>query len=226
MTIARKSIVVILLILIFDQVFKIWVKTNMTIGESIPVIGNWFIMKFVENPGMAFGIDIPGRFGKLSLSIFRLIAIFGIAWYLRTLILKKAHWGLVICLSLVLAGAIGNMIDSAFYGLIFNESTYFVPAKFMPEEGGYAPFLYGRVVDMLYFPVIEGTYPLWFPFVGGNEFIFFRPIFNISDSSITIGVVAILIFQKKFFADEVDIKNENSAGEIPTEGNNEINHSS
>lgn len=220
MTIAKKSIIVILLILVFDQVFKIWVKTNMTIGESIPVIGNWFILKFVENPGMAFGIDIPGRFGKLSLSIFRLIAIFGIGWYLRTLILKKAHWGLVICLSLVLAGAIGNMIDSAFYGLIFNESTYFVPAKFMPEEGGYAPFLYGRVVDMLYFPVVEGTYPQWVPFVGGDDFIFFRPIFNISDSSITIGVVAILIFQKKFFAEEAHVKNENnSVGEIPTEGN-------
>jgi signal peptidase II len=202
MTIAKKSILLIVIILIIDQVIKIWVKTQMTLGESIPVFGDWFLIKFVENPGMAFGIDIPGRFGKLSLSLFRLIAIIGITWYVRTLIIKKMHPGLIICLSFVLAGAIGNMIDSAFYGMIFNESNYFVPAKIFPEEGGYASFLHGRVVDMLYFPIFEGTYPGWFPFIGGNEFTFFRPIFNISDTSITIGVLAILLFQKRFFLHE------------------------
>lgn len=202
MTIAKKSFLIIFLILVIDQVIKIWVKTQMTLGESIPIFGNWFIIKFVENPGMAFGIDIPGKFGKLALSLFRLIAIVIMIWYLRTLIKKNFQPGLIICLSLVLAGAIGNMIDSAFYGLIFNESTYFTPAKFLPEDGGYATFLHGRVVDMLYFPVIDGTYPLWFPLLGGNEFVFFRPIFNISDSSISIGVILILLFQKRFFQSE------------------------
>ncbi len=199
-SITRKSILIIALILIVDQVLKIWVKTHMTLGESIPVMDNWFIIKFIENPGMAFGIDIPGRFGKMSLTIFRIIAAIGIGWYLHTLIVQKAHTGLIICLSLVMAGAVGNIIDSAVYGLIFNESNYFAPSQLFPEAGGYASLLHGKVVDMLYFPLLKGTYPQWFPFLGGEEFIFFRPIFNIADSSISVGVIAILLFQKRFFA--------------------------
>ncbi len=195
----KKAILIIVIILIIDQVFKIWIKTHMTMGQTIHVLGNWFLIRFIENPGMAFGLDIPGKLGKPVLTVFRMIAVIAIGWYLYTLIKKKAPAGLIICLSLILAGAIGNIIDSAFYGLIFSESTYASPAVILPEGGGYAPFLYGRVVDMLYFPIIETHYPRWFPWVGGEEFIFFRPIFNIADSSITIGVAIILIFQKRFF---------------------------
>lgn len=195
----KKAILIIIIILIVDQVFKIWIKTHMTMGQTIHVIGNWFLIRFIENPGMAFGLDIPGKLGKPILTIFRMIAVIAIGWYLYSLIKKKAPVGLIICLALILAGAVGNIIDSAFYGLIFSESTYATPAEIFPKGGGYAPFLYGRVVDMLYFPIIETHYPRWFPWVGGEEFIFFRPIFNIADSSISIGVAAILIFQKRFF---------------------------
>ena len=198
-SITKKSILIIILILICDQTLKIWVKTHMTLGESIPIINNFFFIKFIENPGMAFGIDIPGAFGKLSLTLFRILAAIGIGFYLRSLIIHKAHSGLIICLSLVMAGAIGNIIDSTFYGLIFTESNYFAPSLIFPEGGGYASLLHGKVVDMLYFHVLEGTYPNWLPFIGGNEFVFFRPIFNIADSSISCGVIAILIFQKRFF---------------------------
>jgi len=159
----------------------------------------WFQIKFIENPGMAFGIDIPGRFGKVALTLVRIVAVFGIGWYLSTLINKKAHAGLIICLSLILAGAIGNIIDSVFYGLIFSESTYSTVAQMFPEGGGYAGLLHGRVVDMLYFPVIEGHFPTWLPFWGGQSFVFFRPIFNVSDSSISVGVITILFFQRRFF---------------------------
>ena len=193
-----KSILVIVGILIIDQVFKILVKTNMRLGEEVHVIGDWFIIRFIENPGMAFGIDIPGKFGKLTLSIFRLIAIFGIGYYLRLIIKRNARLGLIICLSFILAGAIGNMIDSAFYGIIFSNSTYTQKAVLFPGNG-YEQFFHGRVVDMLYFPIIKGYYPHWSPFRPGQEFIFFRPIFNISDSAISIGVIWMLLFQKKFF---------------------------
>jgi signal peptidase II len=195
----KKAILIIISILIVDQIFKIWIKTHLTMGQTIPVIGKWFLIRFIENPGMAFGLDIPGKLGKPVLTVFRMIAVIFIGWYLYTLIKKKAPEGLIICLSLILAGAFGNIIDSAFYGLIFSESTYYTPSVIFPKGGGYAPFLYGRVVDMLYFPIIETHYPGWVPWVGGEEFIFFRPIFNIADSAISVGVVAILIFQKRFF---------------------------
>lgn len=159
----------------------------------------WFQIKFIENQGMAFGIDIPGKFGKLSLTIFRIIAVIGIGWYLSSLIKKKAHQGLIICLSLIFAGAAGNIIDSALYGLLFSESTYSSVAEFLPKEGGYSTLLHGKVVDMLYFPIIEGHFPKWFPIWNGQSFVFFRPIFNIADSSISIGVAIILIFQRRFF---------------------------
>lgn len=171
----------------------------MTIGEEINVLGNWFIIHFTENEGMAFGMQFGGDFGKLILSIFRIIAIVLIGWYLIKITKRKEKAGLIISLSLIFAGALGNIIDSAFYGMAFSASKFHEVAVFFPEEGGYSNFLHGKVVDMLYFPVIKGYYPSWFPFWGGNEFIFFRPVFNIADSSITTGVFILIFFQKKFF---------------------------
>ena len=198
MSTTTKSILIVLTILIIDQILKIWIKTSMILGQEIHVFGNWFILHFTENDGMAFGINFPGNSGKIILSLFRIAAIVGIAFFLRHLIVNKAHQGFIFSVVLILAGAIGNIIDSAFYGLFFDNSWGHV-AKMFPEEGGYAPFLYGKVVDMLYFPIIRGYWPQWFPVWGGREFIFFRPVFNIADSSITVGVFIILFFQKRFF---------------------------
>jgi signal peptidase II len=171
----------------------------MTLGQEIFVWGNWFILHFTENEGMAFGMQFGGDLGKLMLSIFRIIAIVLIGWYLYNLSRKKANQGLIFSMSLILAGAIGNIIDSAFYGLIFSASKFHEVAQMFPADGGYGSFLHGKVVDMFYFPVIKGAYPDWLPFWGGNEFIFFRPVFNIADSSITVGVFILIFFQKKFF---------------------------
>ena len=198
-----KATVLILVVLTIDQLVKFEIKTTMTIGESITVFGNWFFIKFIENPGMAFGLDIPGKQGKPILTIFRIVAVIAIGWYMRELILKGAKTGLVLCVALIFAGAMGNIIDSVFYAVLFNESTYFTVAQMFPAEGGYGKLLHGRVVDMLYFPVLQGTYPHWFPFWRGQEFIFFRPIFNIADSSISVGILTILVFQKRFFQHEL-----------------------
>jgi signal peptidase II len=197
MSITRKSILVILLILLADQTLKVVVKTHMTLYEQIPVLGQWGILHFVENNGMAFGLSLPGSFGKILLTSFRIVAVIGIGFYLRHLIRLRAHTGLVITLSMVMAGALGNIIDSVFYGLIFSESTPLTAATLFPEGGGYAPLLHGRVVDMFYFPVFKGNYPDWFR--DGSSFIFFRPVFNIADSSITVAVAIILFNQKRFF---------------------------
>lgn len=197
----KTPVIIILAILLVDQALKFWVKTNMMLGDEFSVFGDWFYIHFVENNGMAFGMELGGDFGKIFLSVFRIIAVVGIGWYLYKLTLKKAPLGLVISVSMVLAGALGNIIDSAFYGMIFNHS-YSQLATLFPEGGGYASFLHGRVVDMFYFPLFSGTYPDWFPWLGGQEYIFFRPVFNIADSSITFGIISILIFQKKFFEHE------------------------
>lgn len=193
-----KSILIVLLILFFDQALKIWVKTNFMLGDEIVIAKNWFILHFVENNGMAFGLEFGNSIGKYFLSIFRIAAIGAIGWYIFRLCKKEVPFGVVACFSLIMAGAIGNILDSAFYGVIFNESYGHVASMF-PDGGGYAPFLQGRVVDMFYFPLIDSTYPSWFPFLGGDRFIFFRPVFNIADSSITVGIFAILIFYRHFF---------------------------
>ena len=200
MSSGKKAILLILLILIADQALKIWIKTHMVIGEDIHLFGNWGMLHFIENNGMAFGMEMGGKPGKLILSVFRIIAICGIVWFLNSIIRKKANTGLILAVSAILAGAIGNIIDSAFYGMIFSES-FHQPAILFPPGGGYSSFLHGRVVDMLYFPVINTRWPDWSPFRPDESFIFFRPVFNIADSAITCGVFAILIFQKKMFRD-------------------------
>ncbi|MHC1706846.1 MAG: lipoprotein signal peptidase [Bacteroidales bacterium] len=211
----RKSLLTVFLVLLLDQIIKFWIKTHMMLGEEIPVFGNWFIIHFTENRGMAFGMEFGGSFGKLFLSLFRIIAVMFIGYYLWTLIKKGVKSGLVICMSLIFAGAVGNIIDSAFYGMIFNES-YFQVASFLPPEGGYGTFLHGKVVDMFYFPVIQTTWPSWVPFWGGEEFLFFRPVFNIADASISVGVMALIFFQKQLFAKELSPAQETENAEYQT----------
>lgn len=244
------------LILMLDQALKIWVKTNMSYGDEIPLFGtDWALMHFVENPGMAFGLVMTGTegkivlgifllvacisllyyfknkskietspalvfsfagvilatlllglstsntdYGKLALSLFRIVAIMFLGYYITRLIKENVSWGLLCSFSLILAGAIGNILDSAFYGMIFSDSPYHAGAATMfPEGGGYAGFLHGKVVDMFYFPMYEGFFPSWVPFVGNEPFLFFRPVFNIADIAITTGVLSIIIFHRSFF---------------------------
>jgi len=198
MSVTRRSILIILLILVADQTLKILVKTHMTLYQQIPIFGQWGILHFVENNGMAFGLSLPGNLGKILLTSFRILAVIAIGFYMRHLIRIKAHTGLIITLSMVLAGAMGNIIDSVFYGMIFSGSSPIQAATMFPEGGGYAPLLQGRVVDMFYFPLIKGNYPQWFR--DGSSFIFFRPVFNIADSSISVAVVIILFNQRRFFS--------------------------
>ncbi len=197
-SITTKSIIIILLVLIIDQAVKIWIKTHMILGQEYKILGDWFIIHFTENNGMAFGMEFWGKSGKIFLTLFRIIAVVGIGWYLKTLIKQNAPKMVIISIALIMAGALGNILDSVFYGVIFDESFYQI-AEFMPNDGGYSTWLQGRVVDMLYFPLFSGHYPSWFPFWGGKDFIFFRPVFNIADSAITIGVAYILLFERSFF---------------------------
>ncbi|TVR82553.1 MAG: lipoprotein signal peptidase, partial [Chitinophagaceae bacterium] len=192
----KTAFVVILLIVFIDQLIKILVKTNMYIGQEIVVFENWFLIHFTENEGMAFGLTFGGDTGKLLLSLFRILAVGFIAYFLLRFIKQKAHIAIILSFCLILGGAIGNIMDSVFYGVLFSDSFGRV-AEFMPEGGGYAPALYGRVVDMFYFPIIRSTWPEWFPFWGGQSFVFFRPIFNFADAAITVGVFLILIFQRQ-----------------------------
>ena len=207
-----KSLLIIILILVADQVLKFWVKLNFAIGDEIVVFKDWFILHFVENNGMAFGFEFAGEYGKVFLSVFRILAVIAIGWYLFKLAKQKdVPFGFIICISLIFAGAIGNIIDSLFYGMIFTDS-YGQLAALFPEGGGYSSFLHGRVVDMFYFPLIEGRYPEWIPRVGGDPFIFFRPVFNIADSAITVGIFSILLFYRRYF-NKLDDKTTNTTEE-------------
>ncbi len=187
------AVAVIFLVLLVDQISKIWVKTNMALYDMIEVT-SWFKIYFVENNGMAFGIE---AIGKLFLSVFRIIAVAAIIVYLTRLVKQNYKSGFIICIALILAGASGNIIDSVFYGAFFEASYQGHIASAVPYGEGYASLLHGKVVDMLYFPLIEGTFPKWVPFVGGNDFLFFRFIFNIADSAITAGVALLIIFYRK-----------------------------
>lgn len=211
---ARNIVLIVLLILIFDQAVKFYIKTHYFIGEEIKVFGlNWFRLHFVENEGMAWGWKMGGEWGKIALTLFRLVAVIAGTFIIRNFIRKNYHRGFIFCSALIYAGALGNLIDSMFYGMLFEGSDPYVQnvAKFLPAEGGYAGFLHGKVVDMLYFPLVTNAhYPAWFPFWGGEEFEFFRPVFNIADASISVGVITILIFQNRFFKKEDPPKVENS----------------
>ncbi|NCT94114.1 MAG: lipoprotein signal peptidase [Chitinophagaceae bacterium] len=207
---ARQLIFLILGIILVDQVLKFYIKLNFYAGEEHAILGSWFRLHFVENEGMAWGWKFGGGFGKIALTLFRLVAVIWGTFLLRDFIRKQYHKGFIICAGLIYAGALGNLIDSLFYGLIFEQSNPFTQnvARFFPPGGGYASFLHGKVVDMLYFPIITDThYPAWVPFVGGDEFEFFRPVFNLADASISTGVIVILIFQNKFFKQKQEPKN-------------------
>ncbi|MEO7176187.1 MAG: lipoprotein signal peptidase [Saprospiraceae bacterium] len=191
---------ILALVLLLDQMLKLWVKTHLSYGEQFSIFGtDWAYIHFVENNGMAFGISFGGELGKLALSLFRIAAVVFLGFLIRNLIKQSATKGLLVCLSLVMAGAIGNILDSAFYGLLFSASDYHGGlSQFMGDDGGYAPFLHGKVVDMFYFPIIDTILPDWFPIWGGQRFEFFKPIFNVADTAISIGIISLLLFQRKF----------------------------
>ncbi|MCC8410679.1 lipoprotein signal peptidase [Mucilaginibacter sp. UR6-1] len=181
-----KPFLVATLVVLADQIIKIWVKTNMYIGEEIHFLGDRGMLRFIENNGMAFGMELGGEMGKLALTLFRIVAVVAIGYGLVHLIKHKYHRGLIMNVALILAGALGNIIDCVFYGKVFD----------------YAPLFHGRVVDMFYFPLIRGNFPQWFPVWGGEDFEFFRPIFNLADAAISVGVIMILLFQKRYFKHE------------------------
>lgn len=200
-------LITVLSVLFIDQFIKIYIKANYPLGE-VGRLADWCILHFTENPGMAFGFEFGGTFGKLTLSVFRILACIGGGFYIRHMIKKGEHAGFIFSVSLILAGAMGNILDSAFYGLIFDRGTIFDADfnEYMPYDGiasltthgGYAPSMFGCVVDMFYFPILNGHFPEWFPILGGEDFQFFRPIFNFADASISAGVFIIILFQKRF----------------------------
>lgn len=197
----KKITIFVILLLVIDQVSKILVKTNMTLGQSINVLGDWFQIYFVENIGMAFGMSVGGTIGKLLLSIFRIGLATAIFMYIKKLLKKDdVPTGVLFGLAAIMCGAIGNIIDSLFYGLIFSESGFTQVATLFPAEGGYAGLFYGKVVDMLYFPIIDTTLPDWMPIWGGKPFLFFSAIFNFADSCITVGAFYLVIFHWRFFS--------------------------
>ncbi len=217
---SHKIALLIILILLIDQALKIWIKTNMEYGDEIRIFGlDWARIHFVENEGMAFGIELPGSYGKLALSLFRLLAVGALFYYLHLLIKANAPFSLLASFGLILAGALGNIIDSAFYGVIFSNSpVHGGLATLFPEGGGYAGFLHGRVVDMFYFPILEGYFPDWLPFWGGEYFQFFRPVFNVADASITVGVFSLILFNRKFFSSHsIEDLQKQSSGGLPVE---------
>lgn len=217
----RKSTLVlltILIILILDQALKIYIKTNIHYGDGFDILGlSWAKIHFVENEGMAFGLSFGGLTGKYILSIFRILMVGFLFYILNNLLKNNETNGLIISFSMIIAGAIGNIIDSMFYGLIFSESFFHGGlATMFPPEGGYGSFLTGKVVDMLYFPMIDTILPEWVPIWGGERFEFFRPVFNIADSAITVGVASILLFHRRFFNAE---KQENSSQRVSNDAN-------
>lgn len=193
LTSGRIAVLVVLAVLLIDQVIKIWVKTSMSLHESIHIT-DWFYITFIENNGMAFGMQLGS---KIILSLFRVAAISLLGYYIWLQVKRRAKTGYIICLSMVLAGAMGNLIDCMFYGLVFNASSPYYTSYFVPFGTGYAPFLMGKVVDMFYFPLIETEWPLWMPFVGGEHFVFFSPVFNFADSCISVSVVWLLLFYRE-----------------------------
>ena len=211
-----RPLLIIFFVLVIDQTLKFWVKLHMPITDSIK-ISPWFYLYFIENPGMAFGMNWGGDTGKLMLTLFRMGAVAFFSYWLWILIKKKSSTGLIVSVSLIIAGAMGNILDSIFYGVIFSESHIGGPvAQLFPATGGYSTWLHGQVVDMLYFPLFEGYLPHWLPVWGGEYFVFFRPIFNVADFSISSGVVLILLFQKRFFRKEIPSE-ENINSEVMTE---------
>jgi len=198
----------VLIILGLDQGLKIWIKTHLEYGEEFNILGlDWARIHFVENEGMAFGLTLGGSYGKLLLSLFRIIVVSFLGYYIYQLVKEKFSFGMLASISLILAGALGNILDSAFYGLIFSESPYHGGlAEMFPEGGGYASFLYGKVVDMFYFPMFKGVFPEWVPFWGGDSFLFFRPVFNVADAAITVGVASVILFYRHMFQEEEEPK--------------------
>lgn len=200
LTKAQIVTIIVIALLILDQVVKIWIKTHMTIDESIAVFGEWFYLRFIENPGAAYGMTIGGSYGKLILSLFRIGAIGVLIYYIARWIKRGAPMGVIVGFSFILAGAVGNMLDSIFYGVIFSESTFYDVAQLVGWGEGYSSLLHGNVVDMLYCPIIEiEQMPSWVPIWGGEPYTFFSPIFNIADSYVTCGFAYLLIFQRSFF---------------------------
>ena len=197
------AVIIVVVSLLIDQLIKVWVKTNMTLHESIRVF-DWFYISFIENNGMAYGMQIGS---KLALSLFRVFAIGLLAYYLWLQIRRKARTGYIVCLSMVLAGAIGNLIDCLFYGMLFSASSPHFTSYFVDFGTGYAPFLMGKVVDMFYFPLIVTTWPEWVPYWGGEEFVFFSPVFNYADANISVGVALLLLFYRNEIS-QISLKRE------------------
>ena len=201
----RNVYLIIALIVLADQLIKIYIKTHYYLGEFHSVLGNWFQLYFIENKGMAYGLEFGGGIGKIALTLFRLAAVIFGVFYISKIIEKKYARGFIICVALIFAGALGNLIDSMFYGLIFENSNpdmHNVARMFTGH--GYAGFMHGNVVDMFYFPLIDTHWPQWVPFLGGKNFSFFDYIFNVADASVSIGVITIILFKKRFFKAQED----------------------